>query len=125
MMRIFIGLLLLFTALHAAEPTGTLAGTVTDPTGAVIAGAKVVATNTQTGLTREMQTGTAGGFVFPLLPVGAYRLGVEAAGFGNYQQTGVQLATDQSVTVQIRLKIGTASESVEVTASPQMVEARS
>ncbi len=125
MTRILIGYFLLLTMLSAAEPTGTLAGTVTDPAGAVVVAAKVVATNTQTGQTREMQSGTDGGFVFPLLPVGAYKVAVEASGFGRYQQTGLQLATDQSVTIQIGLKIGTAAESIEVTASPQMVEARS
>src|SRR3954470_8981276 len=125
MTRILLAFLLLLSVLNAAEPTGTLAGTVTDPAGAVVAGAKVVATNTQTGLTREMQSGADGGFVFPLLPVGSYRVAVDASGFGRYQQTGLQLAADQSVTIQIPLKIGTASESVEVTASAQMVEARS
>src|SRR5438876_527378 len=109
MTRILIGFLLLSSVLFAAEPTGTLAGTVSDPAGAVVAGAKVVATNTQTSLTREMQTGTDGGFVFPLLPVGPYKVVVEAAGFGRYQQTGLQLTTDQSVTIQIALKIGTAA----------------
>jgi hypothetical protein len=125
MTRILLGCFLLLSVLNAAEPTGTLAGTVIDPGGAVIVGAKVAAINTQTGLNREMQSGSDGGFVFPLLPVGSYRISVEAAGFGRYQQTGIQLAADQSATVQISLKIGSAAESIEVTASAQMVEARS
>jgi hypothetical protein len=125
MTRISIVCLLLVASLTAAEPTGTLAGTVFDPTGAVIAAAKVVATNTETGLRREMSSAADGGFVFPLLPVGAYKVGVEAAGFGRYEQTGIQLAADQSATVQIRLKVGAATELLEVSANAQMLEARS
>src|SRR5437879_5134066 len=103
MTRIIVGFLLLFSVLRAAEPTGTLAGTILDPGGAAIPAAKVVVTSTQTGLTREMQSGADGGFVFPLLPVGAYRIAVEATGFGRFGQTGIQLTADQSATLQIHL----------------------
>ncbi|MDQ1474229.1 MAG: hypothetical protein QOJ99_5709 [Bryobacterales bacterium] len=125
MIRIFVGCLICLGILNAAEPTGTLAGTVLDPSGAVIVAAKVLATNTQTGLTREMQTGSDGGFVLPLLPVGTYKIGVDATGFGHYEQTGILLAADQSATVQMHLRVGSATDSVQVTASAQMLEARS
>ena len=125
MIRIFLGCFLLLSILQGADPSGTLAGTVNDPGGAVVVAAKVTVTNTQTGFKREMQSGGDGGFVFPLLPVGTYRVAVEATGFGRYQQTGIVIAADQSATVQIQLKIGATTESVEVTASAQMVETRS
>lgn len=125
MTRILIGSLLLAVSMFAAEPTGTLAGTISDPSGAAVVGAKIVAANIQTGFKRETQSGGDGGFVLPLMPVGAYQVNVEAIGFGKYQQAGLQLNTDQSVTIQVRLKVGTAAETVEVTDSAQMVEARS
>jgi len=125
MIKIVIGSLLLVFTLGAAEPTGTLAGTVLDPGGSVIVAAKVSVANTETGLKREMQSGGDGGFVFPLPPVGNYKVAVEAAGFGRYEQNGIQLAADQSATVQIHMKIGSATELVEVTANAQMVETRS
>src|SRR5262245_27844752 len=56
----------------AADPTGTITGTVTDPTGGAVAGAKVTATALNTGLSRSLTTANDGGFVFPLMPVGAY-----------------------------------------------------
>ncbi|QOY87286.1 TonB-dependent receptor [Paludibaculum fermentans] len=116
---------LLFGLLQAAEPTGTLAGTILDPAGAVVPAAKVSVVNTQTGLKREMPSSTDGSFVFPLLPVGGYKLSVEAGGFGRYEQTGIQLGADQSATLSIRLQLGTTSQSVEVSAAAAMVETRS
>lgn len=117
--------LLLFGTLWAAEPTGTLTGTVVDPAGAVVPAARVSAINVQTGLKREMQSGADGSFVFPLLPVGSYRLIVEAGGFGKYEQKGLQLAADQSAAVTVHLQLGSTSQSVEVTAGAAMVETRS
>ena len=109
----------------AAEPTGTLAGTVLDPSGAAVAGAKVTLVNTQTNQSRAIQSEPDGSFVFPLAPVGDYRLTVEAGGFRRYEQTGIQLKADQSATVPIKLQIGATTESVEVTSNAQMIETRS
>jgi hypothetical protein len=125
MQRVLLGFFLLFGVLNAADPTGTLAGTVLDPAGAAVPAAKVTVTNTQTGLTRTMQSGADGGFVVPLLPSGSYKVAVEAAGFGVYQQSGLVIAADQSITVPVRLKLGSATEKIEVTAGAEMVETRS
>src|SRR6185369_7845121 len=111
MIRLFLGCFLFLSALNAADPTGTIAGTVLDPTGAVVTTAKVTVTNTKTGLSREMSSSADGGFVFPLLPVGACKIAVEAAGFGRYQQSGLEVAADQSITLPIHLQLGTATQS--------------
>jgi hypothetical protein len=124
-MRTLLGFVLLVAAMRAADPTGTLAGTVLDPAGAVVTAAKVTVANPQTGLSREMLTGSGGDFVFPALPVGVYRVSVEAPGFTRYQQTGVELTADRSVTLPVKLKIGSATESIEVSAGAEMVETRS
>jgi carboxypeptidase family protein len=125
MLRLLLGSILLFGVLNAADPTGTLTGTVLDPGGALVPSAKITVTNMQTGLTRNMQSSADGGFVFPLLPAGSYRITVEAAGFSLYQQSGLVVAADQSITLSIRLKIGPTSETVEVSAGAGMVETRS
>src|SRR5437879_10792205 len=91
--------ILLGGVLFAAEPTGTIAGSVTDPTGATVARARVVITNAATGLTRETSSGPDGTYVFPLLPVGTYTLATEASGFRRFEHTGIQVNTDQSSTV--------------------------
>src|SRR5215471_12020473 len=125
MVRVLLGFLLLSGVLNAADPTGTLTGTVLDPGGALVPAAKITVTNTQTGLTRTMESAADGGFVFPLLPAGSYKIAVEATGFSVYQQTGLVIAADQSITVPVRVKIGATSETVEVTAGAEMVETRS
>src|ERR1051326_1535995 len=71
--------------------TGSLGGTVTDPTGAAVADAKVMVRNTETALTRTVQSASDGGFLFSSLPVGVYNLTVEKAGFSTYVQEGVVL----------------------------------
>src|SRR5262245_26437720 len=125
MLRLLLVSILLYGVLNAADPTGTLTGTVLDPGGALVPSAKITVTNMQTGLTRTMQSSTDGGFVFPLLPAGTYRITVEAVGFSLYQQSGLVVAADQSITLPVRLKIGTTSETVEVSAGAQMLETRS
>ena len=62
----------------AAAPTGTIAGSIQDPGGAVVPNAKVTAISSATGLTRETHSGNDGQYVIPLLPVGAYSVSVEA-----------------------------------------------
>lgn len=123
--RLFALFLLAASVCFCAEPTGSLAGTVTDPSGAAVAVSKVTLVNIETNLTREVQTGADGAFLFPLVPVGRYRLTVEADGFRRYEQKGVAISTDQSATVTIHMQIGSVSESVEVTSNAQMIEARS
>ncbi|HZT29588.1 MAG TPA: carboxypeptidase regulatory-like domain-containing protein [Bryobacteraceae bacterium] len=113
------------TAVYAADPTGKIAGTVLDPSGAAVVDAKITATAVATGLTRTASSGGDGGYVFPLLPVGIYNVSVVASGFRTFEQKGVEVRTDQSVTVPIVLQIGAASESVTVEANAQLVETRS
>src|SRR5256885_14886113 len=107
-----------------ADPTGTIAGTVLDPSGAAVVGAKVTVTNVATGFTRDTQSAVDGGYLFPLLPVGTYSVAVEAAGFRRSEQKGIQVKADQSSTVSISLQIGAATETVSVEANADLVETR-
>src|SRR5271169_6483249 len=111
--------------LHAADPTGTIAGSIQDPSGAAIANAKVTATVIATGLKRETLSGSSGNYVFPLLPAGIYSIEVEAPGFERFEQRGIEVKTDQNSSVPITLKIGSSSQSVTVEANAQMIETRS
>ena len=110
--------------LNGADPTGTIAGTVLDPSGAAVQGARITATALATGLTREISSGIDGGFVFPLLPVGLYSISVEAQGFRRFEQKGIQVQADQATTVPISLAIGAATETVSVEANGELVETR-
>lgn len=123
----FISLAILLGAvsLNAAEPTGTIAGSVTDPSGAVVSGAKVTATSLSTALSRSTTSAVDGGYILPLLPVGFYSLSVEANGFKRAEQRGIEVRTDANASVPIVLQIGALSDAVTVEADSQMVETRS
>jgi hypothetical protein len=99
-----------------AQGYGTISGTVTDPSGASVASATVKAIQTQTGRETVVTSGKEGDFVFPTLPPSVYSLSVSATGFQSYTQTDIVLQADQKLTANVRLQIGSASETVTVTA---------
>ncbi len=95
--------------------SGSLRGTVTDPSGSALPGAAVVLANTESKLTRTATTGEVGDYTFLALPPGTYTLAVSATGFARYQQTGIQLLVNTPATANVRLKIGSVTENVNVT----------
>jgi hypothetical protein len=112
-----IALLLLF-ALHAplyGQVTGaTVNGSVTDMSGAVLAGAKVVIQNVATGVARETVTDNAGLFVMPNLVPGSYQITTTAAGFKTEVRSGILLTVGAQQQVNISLKPGQVTEAIEV-----------
>lgn len=118
-------LLVCCAVLRSADPTGTIAGTIQDPSGAAVANARLTATVIATGLTRETTSASSGAFLFPLLPAGKYSISAEAAGFERYEQRGIEVKTDQNATISFTLKIGSSTQSVTVEANAQMIETRS
>src|ERR1051326_3808545 len=96
--------------------TATLRGTVTDPNGAVIASASVTATNVDTGISRVVKTNSDGSYRLNALPPGNYQVTTIASGFSKEVFKGLQLTVGQSATYDIHLKVGVASETVEVNA---------
>src|SRR3954468_8455903 len=95
--RVFIGLsvlLGLFSGVAAAQSrAGTLFGIITDSSGAVLPGAAVVATDEETGASRETPADTQGRYEFTLLPIGRYTIQVRLQGFGDSQTKGIRLET--------------------------------
>ncbi len=106
----------------AAQTTGTLRGTVKDPSDAVVPDAKVTATQQATKLTRTSSSDAAGSFVFPVLPVGVYDLEVEASGFKKYTQKDINIDIGRVAVVEVKLTVGAASDVVEVSSAPPLVE---
>ena len=98
------------------QGNAALIGTVTDPQGAVVAGTKVTATNVATNVSWDTQTTDAGLYRFPTLPVGNYTVVVEATGFKSAKITNLILTVGQAVTQDIRLEVGTPTETVLVQA---------
>src|ERR1043166_7890292 len=97
--------------------TATLRGTVADPNGAVIAGATVTATNSSTGITKEVKTASDGSYRFSALPPGVYQVTTMATGFSKEVFKSMELSVGQSATYDVHLKVGVATEVVEVTAA--------
>ena len=98
--------------------TGSIQGTVTDPSGAVVGGATVTATNIATGVASVRKTNDAGFFVLPLLPAGEYSVAVTAVGFQSLKQEKVSLDALQTLGLNLQLQIGSANQSVTVEAAP-------
>jgi hypothetical protein len=109
----------------AAQGYGSIVGTVTDATGAAVAGATVTVQQTDTGRQTIATSSQAGGYVFPTLPPAGYSLSVTSKGFETYQQTGLELQADQSLTVNAKLAVGSATETVQVTAEVPQVDTTS
>jgi hypothetical protein len=109
--------LLLSLAPGFGQTLGEISGIVTDASGAVVAGANVVVTNTATGATREATTNSAGVYTFPGLTPGIYDIRVTASGFKVAAQTGNTLNVQQVLRVDFSLAVGQVTESVEVSAT--------
>src|SRR5467141_1954808 len=99
----------------AQLPTSTLNGTVTDPQGAVVAGAKVVIINAATGASRETTTGSDGAFAITDLTPGQYTVRVSASGFATSEFKDFRLEVGRATTLDVSLKIAKAGEVIEVT----------
>lgn len=105
---------LLFAAGARAQSTGSITGTVSDPTGAAVPDASVTVTNTGTSQTRVVQTNASGVFSFPDLPIGTYTMEIAKSGFQTQKRTATDLLTGQTIGIDVTLKIGTQVETVEV-----------
>ena len=109
-------------AMSAQEFRGTLGGLVTDPQGAVILGAKVSATQVETGARSETTASADGQYTLPFLAPGTYRIEVEAPGFKRYVRQGLRIGSNERTSADARLEIGAAAETVTVSAdSPLLV----
>lgn len=118
--RLFTAAVFLCASLHA-QVTSNILGTVTDQSGAAVAGAKVVARNVETNATKETVSDSAGRFRVPLLPVGSYDLTIEASGFTKYVQSGITLRLNQDADIPVSLKVGSISDTVSVTSDAALI----
>jgi len=112
----FVVLLLVSVGASFAQSTATLAGTVTDPTGAVVPNASVKVRSLATNTLRETVSDSAGAYVVPSLQPGDYEIRTTAAGFGTSVIKSVTLLVDQSVTANVKLGVQSTGETVQVEA---------
>jgi hypothetical protein len=107
---------------QAAIARGTISGTVTDPSGAAVPGATVVATNVETGLATKTKTNKAGFYSISSLTVGTYDIAVSHSGFKTTHIKGMVLQVGQSQLANARLQVGAVSESVTVTGQSPLLQ---
>ena len=123
---LFLMALLMMTAdLRAQVTTGVISGTVSDATGAVVPGATVRITHVETGISRALTTDEAGRFYAAALPVGQYEIRVERSGFAAEVRRGITLVVGQEAVVDFALRVGAATEMVEVTGDVPQVQTTS
>ncbi|MBL8236584.1 MAG: carboxypeptidase regulatory-like domain-containing protein [Bryobacterales bacterium] len=101
----------------AQQTTATLTGSITDPTGATIANVTVKATNVSTNAVRETKSDDAGAYTLPFLPAGDYTVTAAGAGFQTQKFEKVTLQVQQVARIDIQLKVGDVSETINVEAS--------
>ena len=109
-------------SLFAQQITGSIRGTVTDQTGAIVQGATVTAVQTETGRTRSATTDHNGDYLLLELPVGRYRVQVAAKGFREYIQDGITLSVNETASVPARLEVGSEKEQLQVEADAQLIQ---
>ena len=93
---ICMALFAIATISHAQNVTGSIVGVVRDPTGAVVPGATVRATNTGTSATFQASSNSEGQYAIRTLPIGEYKVEVEASGFKKFETTGIRVLLDEA-----------------------------
>jgi hypothetical protein len=120
-----IAMVLCGAAAFAQESRGTLTGSITDPTGAAVPGAKVTVVNGSTNISNSYTTNGEGRYVAPFLPPGTYQMRIEKQGFSTQVRDGILLQTQDRLTVDFTLQLGGVSETVKVTADSPILQTTS
>jgi len=111
-----------FAIAQAQTLDGTLRGEVSDPSGAVVAGAKVTATNVATNVSSETTTSASGTYNLPNLLPGTYKVTVDASGFATYNRDQVQVRTNQITEVNTKLSVSGITAEVAVVTGAEVVQ---
>jgi Carboxypeptidase regulatory-like domain len=112
-------------AAYGQAVSGTILGTVTDASGAVMAHAKITIVNEGTGLTRTLTADTNGEYTAPLLPTGRYTIIAETAGFKTLTLSNVELGVDQHARIDLKMEVGALTEAVTITAEAPLLQTSS
>jgi len=109
----------------AQSDRGSITGTIADPSGAVVASAKIEAKNIDNGSVYEAGSSTTGNYVIPQLPTGNYELTVTVTGFKKYVKQNIFLPVAQTVRVDVKLDVGTTSDTVTITEATPLLKTES
>jgi hypothetical protein len=104
------------------QAVGTIVGAITDPSGASVPAAQITLTQTETGAVHSVTADALGYYLAPALRPARYELAVTATGFRGFRQTDIVLQADQTLTLNVRLQVGSSSESISVSAEAPQVD---
>ena len=121
-MRIALAAILFVTCILAQDPRGAITGTLMDSSDAAIPSVTVRAVNSETGVTAVAVSNASGSYQLPFLPPGMYRVSAELAGFKRFVRDKIEVRVGETVSLPIRLEVGTVTETVEVTATTPLLE---
>jgi hypothetical protein len=122
---VFLALVLCFIVsvpVYSQVTGATLSGTISDASGGVIAGAQVSTRNTATDITKDATADSAGFYIVPNLPAGTYEVKVTAKGFNTAVQSNLTLAVGAQQSLNIRMKVGGTSQTVQVTETAPQID---
>jgi hypothetical protein len=121
-LKLVIGSLFLCASIALAQSDrGTVTGTISDASKALIPRAAVVATNTQTAARYEKTSTETGNYTLAQLPVGTYTVSVEQPGFKKYTRQGIMVLVAQTLRVDVALELGAVTDEVSVTADAPLL----
>src|SRR5438094_9484075 len=120
--RVMFCLFLVSLAAVAQSDRGTMTGTVSDTTGAVIPGVSIVATNVETSARYETTSTETGNYTLAQLPSGLYQLSAELPGFKRYVRQGINVLVAQTLRLDVKLDIGSNDESITVTEAAPLLK---
>ncbi len=115
-------MLLSSNPLHAQVDTGSIVGSVTDPSGAIVGGATVTLTNEGTNATLSVTVGSDGGYTFTPVRIGSYKIAATSQGFQTTERRNIVVNVGASVLINFVLKPGQVTETVEVTGATPVLE---
>src|SRR6266850_5833170 len=120
-----LSILLIVPGVFAQSDRGTITGTVADQTNAVIPGAAVVATNSETGTRYETVSTETGNYTLAQVPAGLYQLSVELPGFRKYVRQGITVLVAQTLRLDVALEVGATTDEVTITADAPLLRTES
>src|SRR5262249_35748947 len=123
----FLGFLAILSSGNASAQStgGRIRGTVSDSSGGIVVAAKVQLVNEATNVTREVETGSSGEYLFLEAPVGLYSVQIQQPGFKKFLRKGVEVHLNEVLNIDVVLQVGGAEQVVEVTGEPPVVDTTS